>query len=104
MQGGQLVTLRAMIELGGHVLSINYFDYYIDESNYFLPFNETLEFIASGGDGNKIAGCSLRKFTLPVSESFELLHILNNLDISPSTIYPGYHSIISDLQNQIRWV
>lgn len=45
-----------------------------------------------------IVGCKLRKFTLPVHKASELLYLLAKLDITPSAIYPGYHSIVKDLQ------
>ncbi len=47
---------------------------------------------------NSILGCELRKFTLPTSEAFDLLYLLAKLDITPSAIYPGYHSIVRDLE------
>ena len=50
-----------------------------------------------------IQQCELRKFTLPVKESPRLLHLLENYDITPSSIYPGYNSIADDLKNQGRW-
>lgn len=45
-----------------------------------------------------VVKCKLRKFTLPHSQSKNLLRLLARLDITPSTIYPGYHSIVSDMQ------
>lgn len=50
-----------------------------------------------------IVGLKLRKFTLPVSEASKLLYLLAKLDITPSAIYPGYHSIVSDMQIQNTW-
>jgi hypothetical protein len=47
---------------------------------------------------NSILGCELRKFTLPTSEAFDLLYLLAKLDITLSAIYPGYHSILRDLE------
>jgi hypothetical protein len=44
------------------------------------------------------AGCRLRKFTLPASKSTELLYLLARLDITPSTVYPGFRSIVDDMQ------
>lgn len=40
------------------------------------------------------------KFTLPASKSSDLLHLLSKHDITYSTIYPGYHSIASDMKLQ----
>ena len=45
-----------------------------------------------------IVRCRLRKFTLPASESMHLLYLLAKVDITPSTIYPGYKSIVEDLR------
>lgn len=50
-----------------------------------------------------IIDLKLRKFTLPISEAFKLLYLLAKLDITPSAIYPGYHSIVSDIQMQNTW-
>lgn len=50
-----------------------------------------------------IAGCKLQKFTLPVSEADALLFLLAKLDITPSVVYPGYHSIVAELEMQSRW-
>lgn len=50
-----------------------------------------------------IIGLKLRKFTLPISEASKLLYLLAKLDITASAIYPGYHSIVSDIQMQNAW-
>jgi hypothetical protein len=50
-----------------------------------------------------IIDCKLQKFTLPVSEAKDMLQLLAKLDITPSAIYPGYHSIIRDLKMQNLW-
>ena len=47
--------------------------------------------------------CKLRKFTLPIAEACALLDLLAKLDITPSAIYPGYQSIVSDMQLQKIW-
>jgi hypothetical protein len=85
---------------------------YTKESESDYPsFDEFFENLAKKAENREhsdadklILSCKLRKFTLPVSESSELLRLLAKLDITPSAIYPGYHSILSDLQNQNRWV
>ena len=48
--------------------------------------------------GKWVHGCKLQEFKLPVSEAKKLLFLLAKMDITPSSIYPGYQSIISDLQ------
>ena len=45
-----------------------------------------------------VTECKLRKFSLPTSEALELLYLLAKWDITPSSVYPGYQSIVSDLQ------
>lgn len=50
-----------------------------------------------------ITNCQMRKFTLPVSEANNLLYLLAKLDITSSFIYPGYQSIVDDLEMQILW-
>jgi hypothetical protein len=40
---------------------------------------------------------------LPISEAYTLLDLLAKLDITPSAIYPGYQSIVSDMQLQKIW-
>lgn len=47
-----------------------------------------------------ISDCKFQKFTLPVSEAASLLYSLSIFDITPTTIYPGYHSIVSDMRNK----
>ncbi len=75
----------------------------------YLPMEQVLEKEASFADPEHsssdrlIVACSMRKFTLPVSEASSLLRLLAKLDITPSAIYPGYHSIADDLQMQSRW-
>lgn len=78
------------------------------EGNY-PPMDEFLNDLAKKAvpdrsDRDKlILGCRLRKFTLPVSEASQLLYLLAKLDITPSAIYPGYHSIVADLEMQHLW-
>lgn len=50
-----------------------------------------------------VTECKLRKFTLPTSEAVELLYLLAKLDITPSSVYPGYQSILTDLEMAVRW-
>lgn len=75
----------------------------------YLPMDMVLEdqaakIISSQPDSESwILKCEFRKFTLPVSEANRLLHLLAKLDITPSAIYPGYQSIVSDMQMQKIW-
>lgn len=58
----------------------------------YLPFPE----IINNSPQNN-SGC-LRKFTLPISEASELLYLLAKLDITPSSVFPGYKSVVEDLK------
>jgi hypothetical protein len=80
-----------------------------ETENNRIPFDAFLENLAKTNDptksnlGRMIHESKLRKFTLPSTEAAALLYLLAKLDITPSLIYPGYHSIISDLQMQNLW-
>ena len=50
-----------------------------------------------------IVDCKIQKFSLPKSEAKRLLYLLAKWDITPSAIYPGYHSIITDIRMQKDW-
>lgn len=79
--------------------------YYTNEAEGpYQPMEQVLEEMAATGDPEKssaaksIEGSKLQKFTLPTSEAKHLLLLLAKLDITPSAIYPGYQSILSDLE------
>lgn len=78
-------------------------DFTNERDGDFLPFEVILENIASSSRSRDVSSCKLLKFTLPVTEADELLRLLAQLDISPSSIYPGYHSIVADIQNRKSW-
>lgn len=73
----------------------------------YLPMEQVLEQVANKPDAERyyeiIVGCKLQKFTLPVSETLQLLYLLAKLDVTPSAIYPGYHSIVMDIEMQNLW-
>lgn len=73
----------------------------------YLPMDQVLEDVANTPEADRyhklIVGCKLQKFTLPVSEAGSLLHLLAKLDITPSSVYPGYHSIIRDIALENLW-
>ena len=73
----------------------------------YLPMEQVLEQVANKPDAERyyeiIVGCKLQKFTLPVSETLHLLYLLAKLDVTPSAIYPGYHSIVMDIEIQNLW-
>jgi hypothetical protein len=80
-----------------------------DAERAYPPMEEFLEDLAKNADpehsdmGKLVVACRLRKFTAPTSEAARLLYLLAKLDITPSAIYPGYHSIVADLEIQNRW-
>jgi hypothetical protein len=75
----------------------------------YLSVEQMLKDVAKNADPTQsdadklIVGCKLRKFTLPVSQCDALLTLLAKLDITPSSIYPGYHSIIRDIEMGKNW-
>jgi hypothetical protein len=86
--------------------------YYTKECETFPIYPSLDEFLADlstkAGTGTSetnrlVMKCKLRKFTLPKREAKSLLYLLAKQDITPSAIYPGYQSIISDMKNQNRW-
>jgi len=78
--------------------------WYTNEANNdYLPLHKIIENISTSAYSRDVDRCELQKITLPVSESFELLKLLARLDITPSSVYPGYHSVIDDMQMQKSW-
>ena len=78
-------------------------DYSNERAGEYLPLGTILTNIANGPYSKNVAVCKLQKYTLPVTESFNLLRLLAKLDIAPSSIYPGYQSIINDIKNENLW-
>lgn len=80
--------------------------YPIDKDRNYVPLDKYLEEYSEDQyiERNKVVKLfKLRKFTLPKDEASKLLHLLAKLDITPSAIYPGYQSVISDMKMQIDW-
>lgn len=76
-----------------------------ETENDYLPLDKILESISEDTFKKKgVEGCELQKITLPVSESFNLLSLLEKLGITPSSIYPGYHSVVDDIKIHKEWV
>lgn len=73
----------------------------------YLPMDQVLEGIASKDEAEKyhksIYDSRLRKFTVPVSEADSLLKLLAKLDITASSVYPGFDSIIRDIERENNW-
>jgi hypothetical protein len=72
-----------------------------EKSGNYKPFDKILEYYATGHSHEEwFLKCRIRKFTLPISESSQLLFLLAKMDITPSAIYPGYQSIVDDMKNE----
>ncbi|HEU0293536.1 MAG TPA: FRG domain-containing protein [Anaerolineales bacterium] len=68
----------------------------------YKPFDKILEYYASGSSHEEwFLDCKIQKFILPASEAHNLLFLLAKMDITPSSIYPGYQNIITDMRNEI---
>jgi hypothetical protein len=50
-----------------------------------------------------VAECKMRKFTLSREHAERLLYLLAKLDITHSAIYPGYGSIVRDMESRNSW-
>jgi hypothetical protein len=74
-----------------------------EANNNYLSLDKIIKNISESGYSKDVAGCELQKITLPVSEVFSLLNLLAKLDITPSSVYPGYHSIVDDMKMQKNW-
>lgn len=85
---------------------VNHF-YTKETEGSYLPMDKVLEEIGNKPEAEKyhkiIVDCKLQKFTLPVSEASSLLYFLAKLDITPSFIYPGFQSIIRDIEAENLW-
>jgi hypothetical protein len=70
----------------------------------YLPMEQVLRNLEAQPDLERhhpvLVGSQLKKFTLPVSEAFGLQDLLSKLDITASLVYPGFHSIIRDIEMQ----
>lgn len=86
------------------IFTLMSFDITKESEGTCLPFDKVIEELATKAKARPqdldrgLFNFELRKFTLPVSENEKLLFLLAKMDITSSTVYPGYHSIISDLQ------
>lgn len=55
-------------------------------------------------EGNENAQSSkLRRFTLPSQEAPKLLWLLGKMDITASTLFPGYKALINELKQRFLW-
>jgi hypothetical protein len=70
-----------------------------EKSGDYLAFDKIVENLSVSGYSRNVEGCELQKITLPVTESIELIKLLAKFDVTSSSVYPGYHNIISEIQN-----
>jgi hypothetical protein len=68
-----------------------------------LPLDEVLTIAAESGIENAKSSKMFR-FTLPHQEAPKLLWLLSKLDITASTLFPGYSGIVAELQQRVLWV
>lgn len=70
----------------------------------YRPMDQVLEEIVAERDVERyfptLVGVKLQKFTLPVSEAKQVLYLLAKVDITPSAVYPGYQSVVRDIEMQ----
>jgi hypothetical protein len=77
---------------------------YTNESDgRYLPLDSFLDIYVKKFPNSLLQECKLTKFTLPTLEASQLLRLLARQDITPSAIYPGYQSILSDLKMRNLW-
>lgn len=68
-----------------------------------LPLEEVLTIAANGGNENAKSSKMFR-FTLPQQEAPKLLWLLAKMDITASTVRPGYSGIVAELKQRTLWV
>jgi len=104
----QLVTApgASNINLKAQQGLFTWYDYNNETSSYHLTLTELLQRLAAKKSQENplirefMQQCKFQKFTLPQKDASKLLQRLEKLDITPSSVYPGYHSILADLQMQ----
>jgi hypothetical protein len=75
----------------------------------YPPLDQALEEVAVSTDPsdeatrNLAATCRLRRFALPARNALEVLRCLAKLDVTPTSVYPGYHTVITDMELRARW-
>jgi hypothetical protein len=80
-----------------------------EDNGTYRPFEIMFNTLVEKADPQRsssdqlIVACKLQKFLLPISEANELLYLLAKLDITPSAVYPGFRSILRDIQMRSSW-
>jgi hypothetical protein len=68
-----------------------------------LPLDKILAVAAANGDHNAQAS-KMFCFTLPQQEAKKLLWLLAKIDITASTLFPGYSGIVNELKQRPIWI
>lgn len=68
-----------------------------------LPLDEVLTIAANEGKKNAKSS-KLFCFILPQPEAPKLLWLLSKMDITASTVFPGYSGVVTELQQRPLWV
>jgi hypothetical protein len=68
-----------------------------------LSLDEVLTIAAATGNENAKSS-KMFCFTLPQQEAPKLLWLLSKMDITASTVFPGYSGIVTELRQRPRWV
>lgn len=68
-----------------------------------LSLDEVLTIAATTGDKNAKSS-KMFQFTLPQTESPKILWLLAKMDITASTVRPGYSGIVAELKQRTLWV
>lgn len=67
-----------------------------------LALDEVLTIAATTGNENAKSSKMFR-FTLPQQEAPKLLWLLAKMDITASTVRPGYSGIVAELKQRVLW-
>jgi len=68
-----------------------------------MSLDEVLTISATRGNENAKAAKMFR-FTLPRQEAPKLLWLLSKMDVTASTVFPGYSGIVAELRQRPLWV
>ena len=82
-------------------------NYTRDKDGKYIPMDEVMNSILAtdpvrfGNEAQRVEGIMLQKFSLPQSESKQLLILLAESGITWSSLFPGFASITDDLKLQV---
>lgn len=87
----------------GAFTKINFLNNQSPEDLDQLALDEVLAIAARSGNPNAQSSTMFR-FTLPQQEAPKLLWLLAKMDITASTVRPGYSGIVAELNQRVLWV